>query len=464
MCSPAAFILHLESPYNVGTTATSKNGVSPMKSVMKALVVLFVLFGISNPLCGQVAVPQPDSTSALSSPLVTAQTAKDHLRFTALTVGSRIRLEILSPAGDILFDSNLRPGNLIEWPLGDQQGSRLSDGVYGCIVTVAELSGRVTYGRGLFRLADGKATFDASVRSLFEEAPVGSGEESTSILATDDRFPFTFMGHDGTDARIESATGGLILHAGRFYAGEAAQSPHMRLTPDGNLGIGVRDPRARLDVEGLIHTSQGIMFPDGTIQKTAANPIVLGATVATDRGNPGLGSNASSLLRSLSAARDAGSGRVLAQGGDPGRVNGAETLWNTYYGSGAGASLNEAGGGSYNALFGYHAGGATTTGASNSMVGDNAGSYNITGSGNTYLGSVAGYYATAASNNTFVGFGAGKNITYSGNAFVGFNAGFANTSGSANAFFGTQAGAANTTGCCIRVGNADNTALNHSNQ
>src|SRR5581483_10031624 len=49
------------------------------------------------------------------------------------------------------------------------------------------------------------------------------------------------------------------------------------LTPEGNLGLGVARPEARLDVAGLIRTSKGIVFPDGTIQTTAAS--VVGSAV-----------------------------------------------------------------------------------------------------------------------------------------------------------------------------------------
>ncbi|MBN2213997.1 MAG: hypothetical protein JW723_07125, partial [Bacteroidales bacterium] len=39
---------------------------------------------------------------------------------------------------------------------------------------------------------------------------------------------------------------------------------------NGNLGIGTINPLSKLEVNGLIHsTSEGIKFPDGTIQTTA---------------------------------------------------------------------------------------------------------------------------------------------------------------------------------------------------
>src|SRR5262249_9223275 len=39
---------------------------------------------------------------------------------------------------------------------------------------------------------------------------------------------------------------------------------------EGNLGIGITHPLVRLDVDGLVRASQGIVFPDGSIQYSAA--------------------------------------------------------------------------------------------------------------------------------------------------------------------------------------------------
>jgi hypothetical protein len=68
---------------------------------------------------------------------------------------------------------------------------------------------------------------------------------------------------------LVSGSGGLSFRAGDFFAGKDVE--RMRLTPEGNLGIGLSNPQARLDVAGMIRTSEGIMFPDGTVQTTAAN-------------------------------------------------------------------------------------------------------------------------------------------------------------------------------------------------
>ncbi|MBN1416861.1 MAG: T9SS type A sorting domain-containing protein [Bacteroidales bacterium] len=43
----------------------------------------------------------------------------------------------------------------------------------------------------------------------------------------------------------------------------------MRVSTEGNVGVGINIPSYKLDIAGLINTSEGIRFPDGTIQTTA---------------------------------------------------------------------------------------------------------------------------------------------------------------------------------------------------
>ncbi len=151
---------------------------------------------------------------------------------------------------------------------------------------------------------------------------------------------------------------------------------------------------------------------------------------------------------------------------------------NTYYGTGAGASLD--GTGYSNAFFGYNAGNSTTSGDYNTFIGNYAGYNNTTGTYNTFLGSYAGNYNTTGNNNTFlgryagrfntigydntfigrdagnnnttayyntfIGRSAGNNNTGNFNTFIGRNAGFNNTGGYSNTFLGLNAGNSNITG------------------
>jgi hypothetical protein len=133
---------------------------------------------------------------------------------------------------------------------------------------------------------------------------------------------------------------------------------------------------------------------------------------------------------------------------------GTEGTYNTFYGTGAGASIgtnttasdtfigayagNKNTTGFYNAFVGYGAGHSNQTGGWNTFVGYGAGYYN-TASNNTFVGNAAGYYNTA-SYNTFLGYGAGYLNTASNNTFVGNAAGNNNASGNSNVFLGNRAG------------------------
>ena len=90
-------------------------------------------------------------------------------------------------------------------------------------------------------------------------------------------------------------------------------------------------------------------------------------------------------------------------------------IYNTIYGSGAGASLTN---GSDNNLFGYNAGYSITTGIQNIMIGDYAGR-NTNGNGNVYIGTETGK-ANLGSTNTMIGhqtgmLSSGDSCVYIGN-------------------------------------------------
>src|SRR2546421_1456685 len=78
----------------------------------------------------------------------------------------------------------------------------------------------------------------------------------------------TVLAYDGKEGQLVSTTGAISFKLGNLFAG--TEKEMMKLTADGNLGIGITHPQARLDVDGLIRASQGIVFPDGSIQFSAA--------------------------------------------------------------------------------------------------------------------------------------------------------------------------------------------------
>ncbi len=80
--------------------------------------------------------------------------------------------------------------------------------------------------------------------------------------------PATVIAHTGEEGQITRSTGDLSFRLGDFFT--ANDREQMRLTADGNLGIGTAQPQTRLDVDGFVRASQGIVFPDGSVQFSAS--------------------------------------------------------------------------------------------------------------------------------------------------------------------------------------------------
>src|SRR5581483_1659804 len=97
--------------------------------------------------------------------------------------------------------------------------------------------------------------------------------------------------------RLTASRGALSLRTGNFFAGTDAE--RMRITAAGDVGIGVEQPAAKLDVAGLIRTSEGIVFPDGTIQKTAAGPGAGRNRLSSDRTAQGEGEQKEKAARGI---------------------------------------------------------------------------------------------------------------------------------------------------------------------
>src|SRR5262249_4958071 len=143
-----------------------------------------------------------------------------------------------------------------------------------CVVTTKGLSGRITQKLAALRVAENVVSLHAV--ELSEVTPqqaqaIGPLEENASlvVLREDDVKTPTVVAHNGEEGQITRGRGALSFRIGDFFTGKDTEQ--MRLTTEGNLGIGITHPTARLDVDGLIKSSQGIVFPDGTIQYSASS-------------------------------------------------------------------------------------------------------------------------------------------------------------------------------------------------
>ncbi|HEX7312942.1 MAG TPA: hypothetical protein VF297_03430 [Pyrinomonadaceae bacterium] len=218
------------------------------------------------------AQDRPESAQTTPATAVTVSVSADGVRFAALGSVKQMRLEVFGPDGAPLYSSDFRPGGVRDWKLDDAHGLRLPDGAYLCVVTYRDVAGRLGVKQGAVLLQGGQAVLQLVGGN---EAGAVEAEKRLAPVADNSAAAVTLTTHDGGDGQLVSTRGGLSFRAGDFFAGKDKEL--MRLTPDGDLGVGVSEPKAKLDVAGTIRARGGIQFDDGTVLTSARRaPVGLG--------------------------------------------------------------------------------------------------------------------------------------------------------------------------------------------
>ncbi|MGA9996323.1 MAG: hypothetical protein WBP93_12970 [Pyrinomonadaceae bacterium] len=212
---------------------------------------------------------QAGKSTTRPDPTVTISISAEGVRFAALGSIKQMRVEVFNASGDSLYSSEFQQGNVRDWSLQDKQGQALPDGTYQCVVTLRDLSGRLSIKQGSVVLQSGQASLQLSESAQAADA---KSEKALAPVTDSNATATTLLVHNGEDGQVVSTRGGLTFRAGDFFAGKDREL--MRLTPDGNLGVGVQTPQAKLDVagniraSGFMYTAKGFEFADGTVQTT----------------------------------------------------------------------------------------------------------------------------------------------------------------------------------------------------
>jgi hypothetical protein len=230
--------------------------------------VFLLLFSFNLALAQQ----SPTVTQASATPVVTAGSSGERVRFAAPGNVVQMHLQVYADTAQIVFDASSK-GNVLDWSIQDGSGERLRPGAYLCLVTVKNLSGKLGQRLGQLIVQEQQTdlrTIDPTGLTAAQQQEIGPLEPDSPIcvLKQDDAAAATVIAHDGQDGQITRAQGALSFRIGDFFSGKTTEQ--MRLTPEGNVGIGITNPQARLDVNGMIRASQGISFPDGSIQYSAS--------------------------------------------------------------------------------------------------------------------------------------------------------------------------------------------------
>jgi hypothetical protein len=298
------------------------------------------------------------------------------------------------------------------------------------------------------------------------------------------------LAHDGDTGHLVSGRGGLSISSGDFFANKLLE--HIRITAEGNVGIGVSNPQARLDVAGRIRATEGLVFPDGSVQFSAARKTLGAASLKAGDSQDGMTKEAAlspdtsgiGTTGQIPKWQDGPNGVLtdsnIAEATCPqgscigiGTIPAANTPYkldvlghNRFRGPSVSFYLTGQKAGGNEWLFQtVDADGRfriydNTTFAERFAISQSTGNVGIGTSAPASLLDVAGNINTstgynlggsrvlsvAGLNNTLAGVGAGAANTGSGNSFFGRSAGLANATGSSNSFFGYLAGTSNSSG------------------
>jgi hypothetical protein len=152
-----------------------------------------------------------------------------------------------------------------------------------CVLTVKDLQGQTRQRHVALALQAGQAAL-ARVRpqeltdpqkqvltagtQAQTNGPADAADELTILRAGKPR-AVTVAAHNGQEGQVTSTTGALTFRTGDFFTGRDREQ--VRITPEGQVGIGTDKPEATLDVAGTVRARDGIVLADGTVLKSAAD-------------------------------------------------------------------------------------------------------------------------------------------------------------------------------------------------
>jgi Chaperone of endosialidase len=210
---------------------------------IKRLAFMIAVFCFSSLLVNTQA-----QTPRMASVNITPES--DKVRISAIGDVSEMRLEVVSEAGDIVFESGAITGQHLDWQMKDSQGERVAGGTY--LVTVT------------YRTAAGK------LRKRVEQVTVEEAEISNTQAAP---------APQAVQETVTTSNPGVFGSIARFTGESTIANSVITQTIAGKIGIGSATPQARLEVAG------NWTGEDGALRVSGDKPTIrfTGGPVVNDR-------------------------------------------------------------------------------------------------------------------------------------------------------------------------------------
>jgi hypothetical protein len=230
-----------------------------MNKIEKCMLTLLVLLMLGSVVGAQAQEVTARAAPRLAGPSVTISTTEGGVRFAALGSFGKMRLEVFNADSVSLYSSDFRTASVQDWKLEDKYGQPLPDGAYLCVVTLRDLSGRLSTKQGMIALKGGQPSLQ-----MTDSVDLSVVDQDKSLAPVIDpaNTPVTTIGNDGNNGQVVNTRGALTFRSGDFFGGKDKEM--MRLTPEGYLGIGTSKPEFKLDVAGAIRAQEGFIFRDGS--------------------------------------------------------------------------------------------------------------------------------------------------------------------------------------------------------
>lgn len=239
------------------------------------IAILVLLMFTTNIHAQTTAATQPGPMPSITGSVTPAGT----VRMIAHGEALQIRMEIYSTTGELVSDSGLRQGNIIDWKQTDAVQA-MPEGSYLVVVTVKDFKGNLNQRLAALSLQGGQIQLQNQTRGQATPAQtqametrnqgkkvINDGDDAVSILREGRERALVVNTHDGTDGQVNSSSGALTFSTGNVISNQ--EKEQLRITSEGRVGIGTKTPEATLDVAGTIKARGGIQFDDGSILNSA---------------------------------------------------------------------------------------------------------------------------------------------------------------------------------------------------